>query len=168
MFAGGAVTVFDYVVLFVLGCSVLVGTLRGLVREILSLVGWIAAFLLASAWCDQLALLLPEVIPGTTVRLIVAFVALFFGVKLLAMLLTMTFDALLKASGLVVVDRGLGSLFGLARGAVIVLAGVLVCGTTALPRQAFWKEAMLSPLAESAARLTLPLLPGELEQHVKF
>jgi membrane protein required for colicin V production len=162
------VTVFDYVVLFILGCSVLVGTLRGLVREVLSLLGWIVAFLVASTWCDQLAPLLPAVIPGGTARLVVAFVALFFGIKLLAMLLTMTLDALLKASGLVVVDRGLGSLFGLARGAVIVLAGVLVCGTTALPRQAFWKEAMLSPLAETAARSALPLLPGEFGQHVKF
>ena len=161
-------TAFDYVAFFILGCSVLVGTLRGLVREVVSLLSWIAALLIASAWCDSLVALLPEVIPGNTVRLVVAFIALFIGVKLLAMLLGMTLEALLVASGMVVVDRGLGSLFGLARGAVMVLAAVLVCGTTALPQQAFWNNAMLSPLAEAAARSTLPWLPGEMGRHVRF
>ena len=161
-------TAFDFVAFLILGCSVLVGVLRGLVREVVSLLSWIAALLIASAWCDPLAALLPEVIPGNTVRLVVAFIALFIGVKLLAMLLGMTLEALLVASGMVVVDRGLGSLFGLARGAVIVLAAVLVCGTTALPQQAFWKNAMLSPLAEAAARSALPWLPGEMSRHVRF
>ena len=161
-------TAFDYLVLFILGCSVLIGMLRGLVREVVSLVGWIAAFLLASTWSEPLAAMLPEVVAGSTVRLIVAFVAIFIGVKLLAMLLAITLEAVLKASGLAGVDRSLGSLFGLARGAVIVLAVALVCGTTALPQQAFWKNAALRPLVESAARSALPLLPGQFGEHVKF
>ncbi len=161
-------TIFDYLVLFVLICSIAISTMRGLVKEILSLLGWIVALVVANAYCAALAALLPDMIPGSATRLIVAFVALFIGVRLLMMLLTMALDAMVKASGLTVVDRGLGGLFGLARGLVIVLAGVLVCGMTAIPQQAFWKNALLSPLAETAARTAKPFLPEQFAGYVRF
>jgi membrane protein required for colicin V production len=162
------VTIFDYVVLFVLICSVVISTLRGLLKEILSLLAWVVAFVVANAYGEALADLLPAVIPGKSTRLIVAFIALFFVVRLLMTLLTKAVDALVNASGLTVADRGLGGLFGLARGLVIVLALVLVCGMTAIPKQPVWKDALLSPLAESAARTVKPYLPGEVARHVQF
>ena len=163
-----AVTSFDYLVLFVLICSILISTMRGLVKEILSLLGWIVALVVANVYGETLAGLLPDVIPGNATRLIVAFIALFIGVRLLMMLLTKAVDAMVRAGGLTVVDRGLGGLFGLARGVVIVLAVVLVCGMTAIPRQPFWKEALLSPMAETAAMTVKPFLPGSFVQHVQF
>ncbi len=161
-------TIFDYLVLFVLICSVVISTLRGLMKEMLSLASWVVSFLIANAFGENLAKLLPDAIPGEVTRLIVAFIALFIGVRLLMMLLTMAVDAIIKASGLSIADRGLGGLFGLGRGLVIVLAVVLVCGMTALPQQAFWKGALLSPLAETAARTVKPFLPGEFVRHVRF
>lgn len=161
-------TIFDYLVLFVLICSVLISTLRGLVKEVLSLLGWIVAFIVANAYSEALAPMLSGLIPGTTTRLIVSFIALFIGVRILVGLLTMTLDAVVKASGLTVVDRGLGSLFGFARGMVIVLAAVLLCGMTAVPQQPFWKDALFSPLAESAAQTVKPFLPNEFAQRIKF
>jgi membrane protein required for colicin V production len=95
-------------------------------------------------------------------------VALFFGVRLLVMLFAITLNEFIKASGLTVADRGLGSLFGLGRGVVIVITAVLVCGMTAVPQQPFWKDALLSPFAESAARTIKPFLPGEFARHVQF
>ena len=83
-------------------------------------------------------------------------------------LLTMALDSIIKATGLSLADRGLGGLFGLARGLVIVLAVVLVCGTTSIPRQQFWTEALFSPLAETAARTVKPFLPGDFARHVQF
>ncbi|SDY42569.1 membrane protein required for colicin V production [Collimonas sp. OK242] len=161
-------TIFDYLVIFVLICSVVISTLRGLVREILSLAGWVVALVVANAYGENLAKLLPEVIPGNVARLIVAFLALFIGVRLLMMLLSMALEAVIKASGLGLVDHGLGVLFGVARGLVIVLAVVLVCGATAIPQQPLWRDAMLSPLAETAARTVIPYLPGQFASHLKF
>lgn len=161
-------TIFDYLVLFVLVCSVVISTMRGLVKEILSLASWVVSFVIANAYGENLATLLPESIPGNSTRLIVAFIALFIGVRLLMMLLTMALDAVIKATGLTLADRGLGGLFGLARGMVIVLAAVLLCGMTAIPQQAFWKEALLSPLAETGARTLKPFLPGDFARHVQF
>lgn len=142
--------------------------MRGLVKEILSLLGWIVSLVVANAYGEALAGMLPAAIPGYATRLIVAFIALFLGVKLLMMLLTKAVDALVRAGGLTVADRGLGGLFGLARGLVIVLAAVLVCGMTTIPKQPFWKEALLSPLAETAAMTVKPFLPGGFAQHIQF
>jgi membrane protein required for colicin V production len=162
------VTIFDYLVLFVLICSIVISTLRGLVKEILSLLSWIVAFVVANAYGETLAQWLPDVVPGSTTRLIVGFIVLFIGVRILMGLLTMTLDAVIKATGLTLVDRGLGCFFGLARGIVIVLAAVLLCGMTAIPQQAFWKDALLSPLAVRAAHTVLPFLPGSFARRIKF
>jgi len=162
------VTIFDYLVLFILIASVVISTLRGLVKEILSLVGWVAAFVVANAFGAKLAPMLPSVFPGETVRLIVAFIALFLGVRVLMGLLSLAVGALIDATGLALADRGLGGLFGLGRGIVIVLAGVILCGMTSIPQQAFWKDALLSPMAETGARTVKPFLPAALAQHVQF
>lgn len=161
-------TIFDYLVLFILVCSIVISTLRGLVKEMLSLISWVVAFFLANAYGESLAALLPESIPGALTRLIVAFVVLFIGVRILLMLLSMAVEAVIKATGLTVADRGLGGLFGLARGLVIAMAAVLLAGMTALPQQPFWKDALLSPLAETAARTLKPYLPGDFARHVHF
>ncbi len=134
----------------------------------LSLMSWVVAFFLANAYGEALAAMLPVSIPGTLTRLIVAFVALFIGVRILMMLLSMAVEALIKATGLTIADRGLGGLFGLARGMVISMAAVLLAGMTALPQQPFWKQALLSPLAETAARTIKPYLPGDFARHVEF
>ncbi len=161
-------TLFDYVVLFVMACSVLIGLFRGLIKELISLVGWIAALVVANAYAAALADLLPDSIPGQALRLIVAFIALFIGVRLLIMLVAMLLDSLIEATGLTLADRGLGAVFGLARGVVLVIAGVLVCGMTEIPKQEFWKNALLSPMAVGAAQSILPLLPDKVAQQVKF
>jgi len=162
------VTIFDYIVLFILVSSVVISTMRGLVKEILSLAGWIAAFVVANAFGAKLAPMLPSVIPGESLRLIVAFIALFLGVRVLMGLLALAIGALIEATGLSLADRGLGGLFGLGRGIVIVLAGVILCGMTSIPQQAFWKDALLSPMAETGARTVKPFLPAALAQHVQF
>jgi membrane protein required for colicin V production len=162
------VTIFDYLVLFVLIASVVISTLRGLVKEMLSLVGWVVAFVVANAYGAELAPLLPEVLPGATARLMLAFIALFLGVRILMGLLSMAIGAVIAATGLSLADRGLGGLFGLARGIVIVLAAVILCGMTAIPQQDFWRNALFSPIAETGARTVKPFLPAALSQHINY
>ncbi|MEI6722145.1 MAG: CvpA family protein, partial [Betaproteobacteria bacterium] len=65
-------------------------------------------------------------------------------------------------------DRGLGGLFGLARGVLIVLALVMVAGMTRLPQMDVWKDALLSPLAEAAVDTVRPFLPVDIAGKVKF
>lgn len=167
-----AMTIFDYLVIFVLAASAIISMLRGLVKEMISLASWIVAFVVANAYGPQLALLLPAqllgLVPGEVLPLILAFIALFIGTRILMGLFGMLVDALVKAGGLSLADRSLGTLFGLGRGLVIVLAAVILCGMTAIPQQAFWKNALLSPYAETGVRTVKPYLPAAFAQHVQF
>jgi len=156
------------VLLFILGCSVVISTMRGLIKEILSLASWIIAFVVANAYGAIVAAWMPDVLPGQMARLIVAFIALFIGVRLLMSLLTLAVDSVIKAGGLKLADRGLGGLFGLARGGVIVLAAAILCGMTSIPQQGFWKDALFSPIVVTAAQTVMPYLPGSISRHVQF
>jgi len=159
-------TIFDYLVFFILIASIIISTMRGLIREILSLASWVIAFWVANAYGVKLAAFIP--LGGQSIRLIAAFIALFIGVHLLMWLGAMMIASVIEASGLKLVDRGFGSLFGLARGGIIVLALMLVCGLTSLPQQAFWKQAMTRPAIEAMALSIKPYLPGSYARYVKF
>ncbi|HEY1147592.1 MAG TPA: CvpA family protein [Pseudoduganella sp.] len=161
-------TIFDYIVIFVLAASIIIGLIRGLVKELLALASWIVAFITANAYAADLAQMLPTAVPGEPLRLILAFIALFIGVRLLMGLLGMAIDAVIEAGGLSLADRGLGALFGIGRGIVFVLAGVILCGMTSIPKQDFWTQSLLSPWAESGVRTVKPFLPAALAQHVHF
>lgn len=161
-------TVFDYAVLAILLISIVISVLRGLVREILSLIGWVAAFVLANLFSNDVAAMLPAVVGHPVLRLIVAFLLLLLGGALTMAIINWGILRAISAAGLELADRGLGGLFGLARGVVIVLALVLVAGMTRAPQMDFWKDALFSPLAEAAVGTLLPFLPAEVAGKVKF
>ncbi|TXF12777.1 CvpA family protein [Pelomicrobium methylotrophicum] len=161
-------TAFDYVVLAVIGLSVLVSVMRGAVREVMALGGWVAAFLVANLWAAPLAELLPPAIPGASLKLLVAFLALFVGTLVLAALVTLAVSELVKVAGLSLLDRSMGAVFGLARGVLIVLVGVLLAGLTSVPREPFWREATLSAPLEALATSVKGWLPQQVSQRIRF
>jgi membrane protein required for colicin V production len=161
-------TAFDYVVLAILVASIVVSVFRGLVKEVLSLFAWLAAFVVANAYGPWMAGLLPDSIPGLTLRLTIGFAILFIGTLLLAALVNRAIAHIVTASGLKVVDRGLGGLFGFARGLLIVLTLAILAGLTGLPREPVWRDAVLSPVIESAVRTVKPWLPETWARHVHF
>lgn len=161
-------TVFDYAVLFIVGLSILLSVIRGLVREILALLAWVVAFVAANLFGGKLAALLPAEIPGEELRLLAGFVGIFFVVLLLMSLMAMAVSSLVKNAGLGFEDRMLGGLFGLARGALIVLVLVLLAGLTALPKEPVWRNALFSPPLEALAMSAKNWLPGDLARRVTY
>lgn len=161
-------TVFDYTVLVVMGISILLGVLRGLVREALNLLAWVGAFLLANVYALDVAPMLPEAIPSEPLRLLAAFVILFLGALLLMSLVTIALAELVKTLGLGGYDKGLGALFGLVRGMLIVLILVLLGGLTSMPRQGFWRNAMFSAPLEAFAADVKPWLPEGISKRISY
>jgi membrane protein required for colicin V production len=161
-------TLFDYLVVLVLVASVLVSVLRGLVREILSLLSWIAAFVVASEFASWMGGMLPPVIAGPTLRYIVGFLVLLVGMLILGALVSAAIGLMIRASGLLIADKGLGGLFGFARGIVIILIFVILAGLTALPKQPFWRDSISAPIAEEAVHRVKPYLPPSWAEHVHF
>jgi membrane protein required for colicin V production len=161
-------TVFDYAVLIIIGLSILLSVIRGLVREVLALLAWVVAFVAANLFSGDLAALLPDEIPTIELRLLAGFVGVFFVALLVMSLLAMAVSQLVKSAGLSVEDRFLGALFGLARGVLVVLVLVLLGGLTALPKQPVWRDAVLSPPLEALALQVGRWLPAVLSQRIKY
>lgn len=161
-------TVFDYAVLVIIGISVLISLMRGAVREILSLAGWILAFYIARTYASQIVPLLPYDIPSEKLKMLAAFLILFLAVLLIASLLSIALSGLLKEVGLGWLNRLLGGVFGLLRGLLIVTVLVLLAGMTQLPKDERWTNAMFSAPLEALAKTVLMWLPKSISQHVSY
>jgi len=161
-------TVFDYAVLTVVGLSVLLSVIRGLVREVLALLAWVVAFVAASLFGGKLAALLPAGIPSEELRLLAAFIGIFFVVLLMMGLLAVVISRLVKSAGLSVEDRILGGMFGLARGLVIVMVLVLLAGLTTLPKKPEWRMATFSPPLEALAMVIRHWMPADVAKRIDY
>jgi len=75
---------------------------------------------------------------------------------------------ILKAAGLAMVDRLLGAGFGILRGVLIVLVGVLLAGMTALPKSQWWRNAWLAPPLETAVIAAKPWLPADVAKRIHY
>lgn len=161
-------TLLDYAVLAIAGVSVLIGVIRGFVREVIALAGWVAAFVGASAYGGTVAPLLAQQIPDEKWRVLAAVVAVFVVVLVVVNVVALLASKLIKSAGLGVEDRVLGSVFGLARGVLIVLVLVLGAGLTVLPRQPVWKDAMLAAPLEKLAELVKQWLPQGWAKNISY
>lgn len=161
-------TSFDYIVLAIVGLSILLSMMRGFVREILSLAGWVVAFFVAKYYTLELAPLLPQAIPSESLRLLAAFLILFLATLLVTSLLSIALAQIFKQIGLNWMDRILGAFFGLARGMVIVGILVMLAGLTSLPQDVRWRNAMFSAPLEAMVLSILPWFPRDVAKHVKY
>ena len=157
-------TAFDYVVIAVLALSALLGWMRGVVGEILALVSWVIAFVVAGMASSAVAPWLPASLNGADLRIVVAWAVTFVAVLLLVAIVR----SLLKAAGLGGLDRLMGAGFGVLRGVVVVLVLAIAGGLTPLPASAWWRTASLSLPVETAAIAVKPWLPQALAMRLKY
>ena len=160
-------TGFDYAVLSVLGASFVIGLIRGLIKELVNLAGWAAAFVLSSMFGGPVAKMMPESL-GPMLSSLLAYLAIFIGTLLVASLIAMLLSLLAKSAGLGATNRSLGAVFGALRGLLVLLALVLLGGLTPLPKEPFWRDAMFSGPIETAVVAIRPWLPEGLAQRVKY
>lgn len=158
----------DMTILAVILVSVVVSVLRGFVKEVLSLLAWVAAFWVAARFSSAAAAWLEPYVAVPAARLVIAFVAVLLATLLAVGVVNFLIGKLLESTGLSGTDRLLGALFGLARGVGVVGIAVLLAGLTPLPTQPWWQEAQAIPPFESAALYVLRWLPPELASHFAF
>lgn len=161
-------TSFDYAVLIIIGISIIVSMMRGAMREILSIVGWIAAFYVAKTYAMQLVPLLPQDIPSDALRILAAFLILFLGVLLIVALLTIALSSIIRKIGLSWLNRFFGALFGFAKGLFIVCILVFLAGLTNFPKDSRWTNAMFSSPLEALVKSALPWIPQTVAKHIKY
>jgi membrane protein required for colicin V production len=161
-------TVIDIIVLAILGVSVAIGVWRGLVREVLALVAWVGAFLLANLLAPEVAKLLPKAMASEEIRLLVSFVIVFIVALVGLSVLAILASKLVKVVGLGPADRAVGGVFGLTRGVLVVMILVLLAGLTSVPRQSTWRDAALRGALEAAAETVKAWLPADFSKRIKF
>lgn len=161
-------TLFDYFVLALMAVSLLVGVARGVVSEILALAAWVAAFIAARLWAVPLGNLMLADLPDPLWRQLAGFVGVLVAVLIGFALLRWVTTLLLKAVGLRPLDRGLGALFGVARGVLVLLILVLLAGLTPLPQERWWRQATFAPPLETGVLAVKPWLPPELAKRIQY
>lgn len=158
-------TTVDWVLLAVLAFSMLLGAWRGLVYEVLSVLGWALSFYAAQYFAPMVAGWLPLQSSSETVRYAAAFVLVFVVGVFTAGLLAFMLKKLIEAIGLRPVDRTMGAAFGVVRGVILLLAAAVVIDMTALKTSAWWQESRGAPILSAALKGLKPVLP---EQFAKY
>jgi membrane protein required for colicin V production len=149
----------DWIFLAVLGFSLLLGAWRGLVFEVLSLLSWIAAFVLAQWLALDVAARLPMSGAGESIQYAAGFILVFVVSIFVGGLLARIIKKMFAAVGLAPVDRALGAAFGLARGVVVLLAATVAVGMTPLRSDEGWTSSVGAGVSLSALKGLKPVLP---------
>ena len=159
-------TAVDWILLAVLGLSMLLGLWRGLVQEVLSLAGWVAAFFVAQIYAPQAAAWLPMEGSSQMLRYAAGFVAVFIAVLIATVLVSFVIKKLASAVGLGPLDRLLGSVFGLLRGLVILLAVTVVVGMTPMRESDAWQHAQGAQWLQQFLHVLKPVLPADFGKYL--
>ena len=156
----------DWILLAVLGLSFLLGLWRGIVQEVLSLVGWVAAFYVSQMYAPMAAAWLPMEGSSQMLRYAAGFVVVFVAVLVATVLVSWVVNKLISAVGLGPLDRLLGSLFGLMRGVVILLAVTVLVGMTPMRDTEAWKQAQGTQWLQQFLHVLKPVLPADFGKYL--
>ncbi len=136
----------DYVILGTIAVSMVLSLMRGFAVEALSLVTWVAAFVIARLFSLPLAVLLTDYVDPPSARQPVAFVALFILTLIVGALIKHLVKGVVEATGLSGTDRVLGTAFGAIRGGLIVVVALaLLARFTQMPGDPWWQNSLLIP-----------------------
>lgn len=159
-------TLLDWILTGVLVFSLMLGAWRGLVYEVLSVLGWAASFYAAQWFAPQVATWLPLQSASNTLRYAAAFVLVFIAAVFVAGLLAALVKKLVDAIGLRPVDRTLGAAFGVLRGVIMLLAATVVINMTALKSSDWWLASKGAPVLTATLGSLKPLLPEQFANYL--
>lgn len=155
----------DIGLLLFMALSIIVGLVRGVVFEVLSLAGWVVA-------CVAAQVLTPFVQPhtsigqpGSALNHAVAFAAVFLVSLVLWGLGARLVRLLIRATPLSLLDRLLGAAFGLVRGLLVVLLLALVLGLTPVAKWPSMQRSQGVAWLNAVVKEIMPWLPINVTQH---
>ena len=159
-------TAVDWILLAVLALSFLLGLWRGIVQEVLSLAGWVAAFYVSQMYAPLAAAWLPMEGSSQMLRYAAGFVVVFVAVLVATVLVSFVVKKLISAVGLGPLDRLLGSVFGLMRGVVILLAVTVLVGMTPMRETEGWRQAQGARWLQQVLHVLKPVLPADFGKYL--
>jgi membrane protein required for colicin V production len=133
----------DWAIIGIISISTIVSLIRGFVKEALSLLCWVVAFVIARSFYTHLATLFDGIISTPSLRLLAAFVLLFVVALIIGALINHLISAIVKSTGLTGTDRMLGMVFGLVRGVILVVVIIALARLTPVKEDPWWSESVL-------------------------
>ena len=161
-------TAFDLAVLVIVGLSTLFAFIRGVIREVVALLAWVVGIVAALTLTPTLGDWLPASFGSPALRYLIAFVLIVIAALLIGSFIAWPLSKAVRAAGLGFVDRFLGSIFGLARGLLLVVGFVLFAGLTDLPRTAWWQGSLLVGPLVAVALMVATHLPREWAEALDY
>jgi membrane protein required for colicin V production len=153
----------DWIILGFLAFSVTGAALGGFFYEAFKLAGWIVGYLLAAWQYHRLADRVAPHLKSPWLGDMIAFLAIFFAVLFVAGFAGRTARWLMKKASLSTVDRILGGVLGLLRGACVV--GIVLTAAAAFEPKAEWlARSELAPYFLVGGRAAIWLAPTEFRQ----
>lgn len=156
----------DYLILAIILVSAFIGLLRGFLREIVSLIVWVAGFWAALSFAHAVGENF-GFIHSAAGRVITGFVLVFVLALLVGAVLNFLVQKLVSKTGVGVGDRALGALFGVTRGVVLVAVLVLIGSLTLLPRHAWWRESYFIRYLQPVAGWLRGVIPEKLDADLR-
>ena len=151
----------DWIILLVLALSVVQAASSGFFQEAFGIAGLVFGYLIAAWGYRHLADHFASYISSRWLGEIVAFLAIFLGVMVVAGVLGKIVRWIMKEAGLNVVDRFLGGALGLVRGCLLV-AIVLVSMTAFTPTSRWLQGSGMAPYFLVVGRAAIWVAPAEL------
>ena len=156
-------TEIDWIIIAVLALSTIVGIMRGVLREVLAIAGWVAGIFLAMNYSAVVAEHIPLESIGWLPRVIIAAVLIVVACLFVVGLLSAIIRRLLETAALRFEDRALGAVFGFLRGIVVVCACVFFFGMPAsIHASRMWQQSVLIGPTETIINWSMPYLPAWL------
>lgn len=140
-----AFTLVDWAIIAVIVVSTLISLTRGFVKEALSLLTWIIAGSVAWLFGGSLANYLEPYIQTPSARVIAACAILFIATLIVGALISFLIGELIRVTGFGGTDRFLGTVFGAARGALLVVTAVGLLSLAPVQQDPWWQQSALIP-----------------------
>ena len=142
----------DYLIIIVLATTLVLGMIRGLMREAIALLAWLGGMWLAWRYADLLGPYLGGLLAEEPQRTWVGRGAILGGVMLVSWIIGGVVSYFVPQSGLsVTLDRVLGAIFGTLRGATLIALVVMLAHVVQLDQMKWWKNSALLPHFETLA-----------------
>lgn len=149
----------DYIVIAIFFISIIAGFARGFVKEVISIITIVAAFLIASTFSGQISDMLMNSVaaqsmikslstnmgvnaagPVALLTLAISFLILFILVSIVGEIVNYLFSGLFKLPGLGIVNALLGGGFGFVRGYLICIILMFVVQLTPVAQNDSWTQ----------------------------
>jgi membrane protein required for colicin V production len=154
----------DIILLVGLGVSIIYSLIRGIVKEIVSLISFVAGFWVAAKFYPVSANILSGLTSNRPLANILGFLIILFIVGICVSLIGKIITRLIDISSLGWVDRLGGAIFGLVKGSLIAFMVVMLLVAFSSPQAYYLKTSRLAPHVINLSTVVMSFVPQKLKK----